>query len=195
MKPIRMSSVLRLVRRFARENAGAAAVEFAMLLPVMMALYFGGVELTAGISASRKTTLVAHTVADLIAQTSNVTNADMTDIFTAAKTVATPFNDGNLSVRVSSIKIDNAGIAKIDWSDTLPGGTPRAVGSVVTLKPTLAVPNTSLIWSEIGYSYKPTFGSFAWVLKGPNGDGGAYNLHDEAMLRPRLSNYVTRSVN
>jgi Flp pilus assembly protein TadG len=178
-----MGSLVRALRRFATARGGVSAVEFALLFPMMLTLYFGGVEVTTGVSISRKSTLVAHTVADLVAQTNNVTDAGMQDIFKAAGAVVAPYSETDLKVTVSSIEIDAAGIAKIKWSDTH-GGTARPVDQVVTLKPALVVPNTSLIWGEVDYMYKPTFG---WVLT------GTFNLGDKSMLRPRLSNIVTRS--
>ena len=58
---------------------------------------------------------------------------------------------------MSSVTIDANGNATVAWSDTL-NGTARAVGSTVTLPAALNVANTSLIWSEVQYTYKPTIG-------------------------------------
>lgn len=176
-------SLVRTLRRFVANRKGVSSVEFALLLPVMLSMYFGSVELTTGIAASRKTTLVAHTVADLVAQTTNVTNAGIGDIFKAAAAVAAPYSESNLTVTVSSIVINAAGVATVAWSDTQ-GGIARAVGQVMTLKPALVVPNTSLIFGEVTYKYTPTFG---WVLT------GTFFLGNSALLRPRLANFVTRS--
>ncbi len=68
------------------------------------------------------------------------------------------------------------------WSDTL-NGTKRAVGSTVTLPTALNVANTTLIWSEVSYSYKPAIG---YVIT------GTLNLADQIYMRPRLSDTVTR---
>ena len=53
---------------FAGDTKGVSAVEFALVLPLMLTLYLGGAELAQAISASRKVTLVSRTVADLAAQ-------------------------------------------------------------------------------------------------------------------------------
>ena len=50
--------------RFAAERRGLAAVEFAMLLPMMMTLFLGSVEVTTGVAIQRKVTLTAHALAD-----------------------------------------------------------------------------------------------------------------------------------
>lgn len=173
------------VRGFAADRRGVSAIEFALIAPLMITLYLGGVEVTQAVALNRKTTLVAHTVADLVAQTSKVTNADRDDIFEAASAVAAPYSTANLAVTVSSVEIDNAGVARVKWSDTQ-HGTARAVDSTVTLDPALAVPNTSLILGEVSYSYKPTFG---WVLT------GTLTLSDRTYMRPRITAAVTRSAN
>ena len=155
-----------------------------MIAPLMITVYLGGVEVTQAVAVDRKTTIVAHTVADLVAQDTNVTNADMSNILAASAAVASPYSQTNIKVTVSSIKIDATGKATIDWSDTL-NGTARKNGDPVTLPPALAVANTSLIWGEVTYTYKPMFG---WVLT------GTFNLGDTIYMRPRIANFITRSV-
>jgi Flp pilus assembly protein TadG len=170
------------LRRFAADQRGVSAVEFAILLPLMLTLYLGGVEVSQAVSADRKTTLVAHTVGDLTAQASDVTTADMTNVLNASSAVAYPFAAANLKVTVSSVCIDSTGTrATIAWSKTL-NGTVRS-GTVTSLIPSaLMVASTSLIWGEAHYAYKPTIG---WTIT------GTLNLGDKFFLRPRLSNSVT----
>ena len=57
----------------------------------MLALYLGVVEVSQGIGADRKVTMTARTIADLVAQTSNVSNSDMTNSLNAATAVMAPF--------------------------------------------------------------------------------------------------------
>ena len=39
----------------ARQDSGLAAVEFALILPILVMLWFGGVELTQALSVDRRT--------------------------------------------------------------------------------------------------------------------------------------------
>jgi Flp pilus assembly protein TadG len=167
----------------ARDTRGIAAVEFAMLLPLMLALWLGAVELSQGIAADRKTTLTARTIADLVSQVTTINNSDMTNSLNAASAVMAPFALANLKVTVSSVTIDATGKATIAWSDTL-NGTARAKGSTVTLPAALTIANTSLIWSEVQYAYKPTIGYIV---------SGTINLKDQIFMRPRLSDTVART--
>ena len=166
----------------AGDQRGVSAVEFALLLPLMLALYLGVVEISQGISADRKLTITARTVADLVSQASNASNSYMTKSLDAATAVMAPFPDSNLKITVSSVAIDANRNATVSWSDTK-NGTARGVGSTVTLPSALLIANSSLIWSEAEYSYKPTIG---YVIS------GTLTLKDQLYMRPRLSSCVTR---
>ena len=96
-----------------------------MLLPVMITLYLGAVEVSQGIGIDRKVTLTTRTVADLASQVASINNADMSNILNASSAVIAPYDTSRLQVTVSAVEIDSNGIAKVAWSDTL-GGTKRA---------------------------------------------------------------------
>jgi Flp pilus assembly protein TadG len=177
-----MRSAVRKLRRLAGDERGVSAVEFAMLLPLMLTLYLGTVEVSQGIAADRKVTLTARTVADLVAQVSSINNADMTNMLTASSAVIAPYDATKLKVVVSAVTVDNAGVAKVTWSDTL-NGTQRTVGSTITLPTALNINNSQLIFSEVTYDYKPTIG---YVIT------GTLTLADKIYMRPRLSDTVAR---
>ncbi len=178
-----MRSIERRVRHLAGDERGVSAVEFAMLLPLMLTLYLGAVEVSQGVGADRKATLTARTICDLVSQVASISDADMTNALNAASSVMVPFPVANLKVTVTSVKIDASGNATVDWSSTL-NGTARGKGSTVTLPAALAVPSTSLIWSEVQYTYKPVVG---YVVT------GTLTLKDQIYMRPRLSDSVTRT--
>jgi Flp pilus assembly protein TadG len=177
-----IGSIEQRFRRLIGDERGVSAVEFAMLLPLMLTLYLGAVEVSQGIGADRKVTLTARTICDLVSQVSSIGNSDMTNALNASSSVMAPFPVGNLKVTVTSVKIDSTGKATVDWSDTL-NGTARSKGSVVTLPTALNVANTSLIWSEVQYTYKPVIG---YVVS------GTLTLKDQIYMRPRLSDSVAR---
>jgi Flp pilus assembly protein TadG len=177
-----LANLSRQISALRRDQKGVSAVEFAMVLPVMLTLYLGAVEVSQGVSIHRKVTLTARTVADLASQVTSINNADMTNMLTASAAVMSPFPSGQLKVTVSAVDIDANGIAKVAWSDTL-NGTKRATNSTVTLPAALNVPNAQLIWSEVNYNYVPSIG---YVVT------GALNLSDQIYMRPRLSEKVAR---
>jgi Flp pilus assembly protein TadG len=169
-------------RRFAADRSGTSAVEFAVLLPLMLVMYFGSIQITDAISADRQVTLVASTVAEITSQCINVTSTDISTILGAASAVLAPFPVNNATVTLSSVTIDNSGNATVAWSQSSPAGSQRS-GTVTNLVPQgLLVANTSLIWGEATYNYKPTIG---WVIT------GTLQMYDQIFLRPRQSTSVT----
>ena len=185
-----MKTLVQAARNFAAiagrlrgDVRGVSAVEFALMAPLMLTMYLGSVEISQGVSASRKVTLVTRTVADLVAQVTSINNTDMTNTLNAATAVIAPFSSSNLRVVVSSVTIDSTGKATVAWSDTR-NGTARAKGSTITLPTALAVPNSSLIFSEVQFNYTPTVG---YVIS------GTLALKDQIYMRPRLSDSVTRT--
>jgi Flp pilus assembly protein TadG len=169
--------------RFCSERGGVAAVEFAMLLPVLVSLYLGAVELSRGIAADRKVTLVAHTLADLSTQFTDIADTDMSNILNASSAIMAPYAVSNLKAVVSELAIDAQGQAKVVWSDTL-NGTVRPAGQVVAIPSALAVPNTYLILGETTYNYDPVFG---YVIT------GTLTLKDQIYMQPRQSVCVQRN--
>ena len=57
----RMSNRWRRIGALRGDQRGVSAVEFALLLPLMIALYLGCVEVSQGVAVDRKVTLTART--------------------------------------------------------------------------------------------------------------------------------------
>jgi Flp pilus assembly protein TadG len=184
------SPLASLAKRFIDDKHGMSAVEFALVLPLMMTLYLGSTEVSQAISSNRKVTLVSRTIADLSSQVSTLSNASMNDILNASSAIVSPFSTANLKTTVSCITVDSTGRATITWSETLDGGsrstgTAHSAGAAVTLPGALNVANTALLWSEAQYIYKPAIG---YVITGP------LTLKDQMYMRPRLTDgCVTRT--
>jgi Flp pilus assembly protein TadG len=180
---IQRLSLSQHLARLSRDRRGVSSVEFAMLLPLMITLYLGAVEVSQGVGIDRKVTLTTRTVADLASQVSTISDSDMTNLLNASAAVIMPYDTTRLTVTVSRVDVDGNGAAKVVWSDTR-GGTARSPGAGVTLPAALNVAHTSLIWSEVAYSYTPAIG---YVVT------GTLNLSDQLYMRPRLSNCVQRT--
>ncbi len=99
---------LRTALRLGRDKRGVAAVEFALILPLMLLLYVGSSEVTQGVLASRKMSILSRSLADLAAQQPNataMTDAKMTIIFGAATAIMSPFSTTSLQMVISSVDI------------------------------------------------------------------------------------------
>src|SRR5215813_3453562 len=148
-------SVADRLRSLAADQSGVSAVEFAILLPLMMTLYLGGVEISQAVGADRKVTLVARTTSDLAAQVSSISVNDMTNIMNAGKSVVIPYDTTKLKITLTNVTIDSTGKATVCWSQTYQGTA--ETGDVTSKIPTaLKVASTTLIWAEVSYDYRPT---------------------------------------
>ncbi|ARJ66874.1 pilus assembly protein TadG [Magnetospirillum sp. ME-1] len=105
------------LRRLMGDRKGVAAVEFALTLPIMITALLGTVEITNLVKSYGKTVSAAQTVADLAAQSSALTTAQMDSIRTAAQRVLDPLvsNAGNLGLDVVSVGFDAAGTPSQLW--------------------------------------------------------------------------------
>ena len=172
-----------LWRDIRRDKGGVAALEFALLLPLMIGLYFAGIEISNLLIVDRKVTAASNTVADLVAQDTSINNTEMNDIFLATRAILTPFPSNVLSVKLTSVVADIGNVTTVAWSDAL-NDTPYAVGANITLPPGLTTPGSSVIMAEVSYTHTSPIGQF---LTGP------INIQDQAFLRPRRVLQVLRT--
>lgn len=143
-----------------RDERGLAAIEFALIAPVMIMLYFGMVELCQGFLATKRTGHAASMVADIVAQSAEVTPAQLDDIFGIGALIMKPYPAAPLKIRVASVTRDNNGVARVDWvqGDAI-RNKPLAKGDTVTTIPAGVVENgESLIMAETTYDYDSPFG-------------------------------------
>ena len=176
------ADLLSRLRDLARGQDGLAAVEFALILPFMLAAYLGGVAIGDGVAINRKVAITTRAVADLASRYPNIYNADMASILSASAAIIAPYAPGQIAVTLSQVSVDPKGNATVTWSDTL-NGTARAVGSPVSLPGTLAIPNASYVWGEVKYNYTPTLG---YVMT------GTFTLSNQIFMSPRDSNSIIR---
>src|ERR1700730_18991921 len=103
MMPAARPTISNHLSRLCRDQDGMSAVEFAMVLPLMLILYLGAVEISQAVGIDRKVTLTSRTVADLASQVSSITGSDMSNILNASSAVIAPYDATKLKVTVSEV--------------------------------------------------------------------------------------------
>ena len=78
------------ISRLRRDTAAVSAVEFAILLPVMLLLLLGTFDIARAIEVKNKTMLLARTVSDFVSQARSVTPEELAKIVQASRTVMYP---------------------------------------------------------------------------------------------------------
>ncbi|MFE9084425.1 TadE/TadG family type IV pilus assembly protein [Brevundimonas sp. NPDC003935] len=169
--------------RFWRDRRGVSAIEFALIAPVMLVIYFGLIEICQGYMANRRASHTASIVADLVAQADETSTKDLTSVFAIGDMIMRPFSAADLSIRVSSVTMDANGVARIDWSR----GNDKALvaltknSTVSDLPPGLIERGESLILGETEFKYTS---AFAQVIKHPIDFKRSY------YLRPRTQDRI-----
>lgn len=141
--------------RFRRDEDGVAAVEFAMIVPALVTLYLGCVDLTMGYTIYRKVLHATSVMSDLVTRTNSVTKSDLDAIFDIGDASVAPRASGLDSAKISAITVDAAGKAKVSWSRAR-NMTADPVGTLITLPSDMSsLRSTNLIRTIAGYSYQP----------------------------------------
>lgn len=179
-----MARTSRFARRLMRSSRALGAVEFALTAPFLILMYVGSYQLMDAISAYRKVTITARSLADLATQNETTTQDDMQAILNAARQVMTPYSTADASLAIAQIAIDHDGNASLIWacantdSPVCSTSDSTLKLSDITIPTDLKNPDTYLIYSRIIFHYKPTVAS---TLIGP------LTFSDDIFMNPRRS--------
>jgi Flp pilus assembly protein TadG len=170
-----------MLRRFLANRKGLAAVEFALIAPVMIIMFYGAVELSSAIDCNARVSRVSSTVADLVAQETAISTADAGNIFSAANTILFPYASANAKIVVSSLVSDANGKVTVDWSEAQ--NTAKRTTPPTTIPAGILPASSSVIYSEVTYSFSPAVSYFV----------GPVHLTNSFYAKPRRSAKVTHS--
>ncbi len=165
-----MHHLIGLARRLLRSREATAAVEFALILPVMLTLYVGSIELSQAISVDQRVTTVAGTVGDLVARKKNTIAAtSLTDYFQAAQAIISPYPTTGLKQVITLMSVASDGKTKVVWSIPFNGGQAQVAGQPYTgahpppdaiLSIVEGKDAPYIVMSEASYPYLPLLGLF-----------------------------------
>jgi Flp pilus assembly protein TadG len=169
----RVNSTCRL---FAAAKQGVAAVEFALVLPVLVVMLLATFDGGRAIAAYMKMRAATYALASITNQYSTIQSVDMTAILGATSVVMAPYTSGTPAVKISQIKINNSGVAHVEWS-AAQSATARSVGSSISPPSAMIVNSSYLILAEVSYTYVPVFGFF--------GTSSGITFSDSLYVTPR----------
>ena len=155
-----------------------AATEFALIVPIMLVLFFGTVEFSSAVAVDRKITIFSRAISDITSQApattpkyAVTTDTLLQNAFTSGIMIMRPYlqnSSSTLNATVSEIYVDSSGTAKIVWSmagvisqnstqATLTPSTTFSAGEIVTnmVPQPLLQKQTYLIFSQAKYLFTP----------------------------------------
>lgn len=165
------------LRRFLRECSGVAALEFALIAPMLLILYMGASQVSVGVTLNRKLQNVANTTADLIGQVDSTSKTEISSILKIARALVEPYDSAMVKIVISSVTIDANGRTTVDWSQAINGAKAYTKNKIYTLPTSFSQQRgRSFVVAEVEYTYQP-LGGFG--LK------SAIAMHEAAYFTPR----------
>ncbi len=199
-----ISRVRQLTERFASDRGGVAAIEFAFMVPILLILYIGSMELSQAIETNKKVGRTASMVADLVTQQQTVNKAMLEGIMQIGASTMRPYNRSWPTIKITAISIDATNRAKEVWwrqvvpnepdgkTFTLSGGKPANQVPVPPLPSQLQVANSFLIrvTASMGYDMVLKYNDQNSKLFGISGFFGGIPMSETYYLRPRMSDTI-----
>ncbi len=173
------------LQSLSRDRRGIAAVEFALILPIMVILLIGMVEINAALTLDRKLSQAASSISDLVAQESKLTNANLADVMEIAESIFSPYPTDGVAIVVAGVLMEEDNQPKVQWSEGLHtakwvnGATPPIPLPAELIK----TKDTFLVVAHATYTYQPTFVALFKDIFSTN----QIELEDTYYLRPRIS--------
>jgi Flp pilus assembly protein TadG len=181
-------------RRFMASQRGVAAIEFAMIMPVLLILFLSSFDVGNAIIVYLKVRTATYQLAAITNQygtgsTAQISTSTMSAITGAVSQVMAPYSSSSTVVTISQIKATSATAATVSWSYTVNGtalsGTYSGLPANMAKNSCATVPTTAkpcyFILSAVSYTYTPLFGHY---MTGP------LTLSDTLLVTPRVSTCV-----
>jgi len=175
----------RFAHRLMRACRGAVATEFAMAMPVIMLIVLGGSEIARYALLHQKLARAAVTMADLVSQAEEISEADIAQLFSAVDPVMSPFRMGADGIVIlSSVTASGGDPAQVAWQRS-GGGTFATAnsglgpeGGAASLPAGFVVRDgETAIVAEVFYSFAPLFTAGLIPVS---------TLYQRALFRPRF---------
>lgn len=163
----------KILQRAAVDRSGMAATEFALLLPIMVVLFFGILELSEGMTANRRVAVAVNTAADLAAQSEQLSPSQVDGLMESVLPILEPTSVNSIDINLISIVLDANGDPIVHWSlhwnnDVQPtapyteGEEYDKLTETFTNSPNglTMLQNRSMIIVEMSYPYNPQFARY-----------------------------------
>jgi Flp pilus assembly protein TadG len=192
-RPTRPVSVRmrRLLAAWQADTRGVAAIEFALIAPLMAAMFVGAVEMSQAITVDRRVTQIAGSTADLVARADKtIAQSEIADIMRVGSYILKPYSATPIRITLRNVTSSPASATQTKQSWTCSyngtGGTQtcECTNTSFPLPANMVTTNDSVVVAEVTYDYVPLV--FNYIMKNTWGGGGAsYRLSETIYMKPR----------
>lgn len=185
------------VKRLAGDRDGVAALEFALIVPLLLCLYFVTMEVAQAIDVNKKVGRAGAVVADLVTQQQTMSKSELEGIMRIGEATLQPYNRTKADIVITAIEVTDEATPKVQvvWSRKLINGAfsaGPAKGTPIEIPPSLKVKGSFLVRAESALSYQPVI-SWAAADKPALGLASAFDsisMAEGYYLRPRMSTTI-----
>ena len=177
-----------LLLKIARDRRGISAIEFALILPVILVMMAASEDLGQALMVDRRISQIAATASDMTAQQASWTATNLDAILTGTSTLIQPFPSGNLKIVVATVNVDASLNTTVAWSRGY-NATAWTVGAAppFTLSKSILQSGVQMVMAQVTYSFTTPF---ATLLKPVTGIT-SYTYTRNGINRPRTSDTIT----
>ncbi|WP_267552276.1 TadE/TadG family type IV pilus assembly protein [Rhizobium rhizogenes] len=176
------------IRRFASNRNGASAVEFALLLPILLLLLAATLDLGHALTVNRKLDQIASTTGDVISQQGTWTKSNVAGLLSGMSFILQPYDTTGLTITVAVEDVSANGNATVNWSAAL-NTSSLAAGSAspITVPAKIQEGGVQVVLTRVQYKFSTPISAFLGSFTGISG----YSFDRYFFNRPRTADTIT----
>jgi Flp pilus assembly protein TadG len=184
-----MQGLSRRCHSLAKDQSGVGAVEFALIVPMLLLLYLGAFELTLGLNTASRATSSAGAIADIVARKeANFDKSFLATMPDVAAAIFAPKATTGYGLKITGIQVDSSLNGKVAWSWAQDGSKPYTAGTAASLPSGMAAATTSFVHVEFSIPYQ-----LVTYLPGMSSSVSTITISRDYYYRQRTGDTVTCS--
>ena len=175
--------------QFKKDCEGVAALEFALIAPIMIILFVGTLEVSAAVSVNRKVARISSVVGDLVTQSTDLSGSDIVNIMNVASDIMEPYNNV-VKIRITGMEIGH-GTATVAWSCHV-NWSKVPVRSAYGVPGNIKTNGTFLVAARVQTLYQPMVGWARYSQSaGVSFENTSVLMDEQIFLRPRQGSNIS----
>lgn len=168
------------LRRFCRADSAVAAIEAAMVFPLLVTILCGCYDMGNSLLINQKMVTACQTVADVLARETSVDDGKLEDAVAGGRLALSPYNTDSFGVDIASIEFQGTTAKPVVlWQKSY---NSDANDHIVDKANGLGDQNDGLLGVTAIYTYKPFFSGIVF---------GDVDMKEVSYVRPRRGLFIT----